>query len=61
MNHRALIERLQEPSTYAGLAAIVAALGVSEPLWAAISAFVAAGFGLAAIVLREKGGAPNAE
>lgn len=49
-----VIGRLREPSTYAGLAGLAAALGVAEPIYQAASAVVMAVAGLAAILLTEK-------
>jgi hypothetical protein len=54
----AILERLQEPSTYAGLAAFCAGcglLGLTEPEWNQVFGFIASLAGIAAIVLREKG------
>lgn len=48
-------ERLKEPSTYAGLAGVALALGVSEALYGALSAAIAALAGVVAIVLKERG------
>lgn len=50
-----IIERLAEPSTYAGFAAIFVGLGISAPAYAAISGAVAAICGAVAVVLKEKG------
>ena len=49
-----VLERLREPSTYAGLAGIAAALGVAQPLYQAVSAVIMAVAGLAAILLGEQ-------
>lgn len=49
-----VLNRLREPSTYAGLAGLAAAVGIAEPLYQAISAVVMAAAGLAAIFLSEK-------
>jgi hypothetical protein len=49
-----VLHRLREPSTYAGLAGLAAALGVAEPLYQAASAVVMALAGLAAVLLAEK-------
>lgn len=49
-----VLDRLREPSTYAGLAGIAAALGVAQPLYQAISAVIMAVAGLAAILLGEQ-------
>ena len=47
------LNRLKEPSTYAGLSGLALALGVSGDLYAAASSAVAAIAGLIAIVLAE--------
>jgi hypothetical protein len=50
-----VISRLKEPSTWAGIGALVLAItGVSEELWGAISAAGIAVAGVAAVVLSEK-------
>lgn len=51
------MNRLKEPSTWAGLAAAVSALG---PLWLSQPAVaaVAAALGAVAVLLREKGAQP---
>jgi hypothetical protein len=57
-----LVARLKEPSSYAGLGAVLAALGVHVDdalLQAAVQLLVAAG-GLAAVLLPEKSAAPAA-
>jgi hypothetical protein len=48
-----VLNRLREPSTYAGLAGLAAAVGIAEPLYQAISAVIMAAAGLAAIFLSE--------
>lgn len=49
-----VLHRLREPSTYAGLAGLAAALGVAEPLYQAGAAVVMAIAGLAAVLLGEQ-------
>jgi hypothetical protein len=49
-----ILNRLREPSTYAGFAGLAAAFGIAEPLYQAAAAVVMAVAGLAAIVLAEK-------
>ena len=49
-----VLNRLREPSTYAGFAGLAAAVGIAEPLYQAIAAVVMAVAGLAAIFLSEK-------
>jgi hypothetical protein len=51
--YEALINRLKEPSTYAGFSGIALALGVSAPLYSAVTTLVAAVAGLAAILMSE--------
>lgn len=48
-----ILARLKEPSTYAGFAGLAVALGVSAPLYTAITTAVAAVAGLLAILLGE--------
>lgn len=50
-----ILKRGQEPSTWAGFAGLAAAIGVSQPLYAAISGALVALFSLVAVVMREKG------
>lgn len=49
-----LLERLKEPSTYAGLSGIALALGVSSDLYNASAAVAAAVAGLVGVILSEK-------
>ena len=49
-----LVNRLKEPSTYAGVASLALALGRTDVQWEAISAAVAGLAGLAAVFLMEK-------
>ena len=49
-----LVNRLKEPSTYAGVASLALALGLTGVQWEAISAAVAGLAGLAAVFLMEK-------
>ena len=51
-----VLHRMREPSTYAGLAGLAAAVGIAEPLYQAISAVVMAAAGLAAVVMSEHKG-----
>lgn len=48
-----LIERLKEPSTFAGFAGLALAVGVSMPLYTAVSTAVAGVFGVLAVLKRE--------
>jgi len=49
-----VLNRLKEPSTYAGLSGLALALGVSGELYAAASAALAGIAGLIAVVLGER-------
>ena len=48
-----IIERLAEPSTYAGLSMLVALLGVGAEDWQTYSAALAGGFAVVAMLLKE--------
>jgi hypothetical protein len=48
-----IIERLKEPSTYAGFSTIAVAVGVSQPLYTAVAAVVAGVFGVIAVLKSE--------
>jgi hypothetical protein len=48
-----VLDRLREPSTYAGVAGLALALGLSDAHWAAISTAVAGLAGVAAVFLSE--------
>jgi hypothetical protein len=48
------LKMLSQPSTYAGFSAIALALGVSQPVYAAVSALAAAVFGVIAVVVDGK-------
>jgi hypothetical protein len=57
-----IIKRLQEPSTYAGIAAFLTSfglLGLTEPDWNQIFSAVAAIAGVIAIFVKEKASAPS--
>jgi hypothetical protein len=49
-----IVERLKEPSTWAGFAGLAAAVGISTPLYAGISAVGVAIAGLIAVLVSEK-------
>jgi hypothetical protein len=49
-----LLNRLKEPSTYAGFAGLALAFGLTDVQWGAVSALVAALAGAAAVFLAEK-------
>jgi hypothetical protein len=48
-----ILARLKEPSTYAGVAGLALAFGLSDVQWAAISTAVAGLAGVAAVFLSE--------
>lgn len=50
-----LFDRLKEPSTYAGFAALAAGIGISSDTYQAIAGALAAIFGVVSVVLKEKG------
>ncbi len=52
-----ILNRLREPSTYAGLAGLALALGISSEAWATISTAVAGIAGVIAMLLHDKPGA----
>ena len=49
-----IIDRLKEPSTYAGLAGLTAAMGLGAEDWQTVSMALAGIAGVIAILLREK-------
>lgn len=51
-----IIDRLKEPSTYAGLAGLAVALGISSEEWQTISMAIAGIAGVIAMLLHEKSG-----
>jgi hypothetical protein len=53
MNMTYFLNRLKEPSTYAGLAGLAVAIGLGDAAWAAISAIGVALFGALAVILPE--------
>jgi len=54
-----LLNRLKEPSTYAGFAGLALAFGLSATEWAAVSTAVAGLAGVAAVFLSEAPEAPS--
>jgi len=48
-----LVNRLKEPSTYAGFAGLALAFGLSDAKWAAVSTAVAGLAGVVAVFLSE--------
>lgn len=50
-----ILTRGKEPSTWAGFAGLAGAVGVSQPLFAAVSATLVGIFSVVAVVLSEKG------
>lgn len=49
-----LVQLFKEPSTYAGIAAIALAFGISEAQWATVSTVGAALAGIVAMLLPEQ-------
>ena len=49
-----ILDRLKEPSTYAGLSVIVLAFGVTSEQWETISTAIAAVAGLVSMILKER-------
>ena len=47
-------DRLKEPSTYAGLAGLAAAMGLGVEDWQTVSMALAGIFGVVAMIVREK-------
>ena len=54
---QAILSRLREPSTYAGIAAMLAAFGITVPsdLYQSIAGALTGVAGLVAVLLRERG------
>jgi hypothetical protein len=48
------LDRLKEPSTYAGLSGLMIAIGLSQEQWQLVSTALAALAGLAAMILKDK-------
>ena len=53
---RKILDRLKEPSTYAGFSGIALAIGLSSEEWNAVANLLAAVFGVLAVFMVEKGG-----
>jgi|TARA_R100000084_G_scaffold63884_1_gene27760 hypothetical protein len=49
-----ILDRLKEPSTYAGLSAIMIAFGVSSDQWTTISTALASVAAVISMILKEK-------
>lgn len=49
-----IVDRLKEPSTFAGLSGVALALGVSAPVYNAVSTIVAGVFGLIAVLKKDR-------
>ena len=49
-----LLERLKEPSTYAGLSGLMIAIGLSTEQWSVISTAIAGVAGIVAMILKDK-------
>ena len=58
MSKKQVFDRLSEPSTYAGLAVLVALFGVSAEEWQAYSTALASVFAVVAMVRGEVGKGP---
>ena len=52
-----IVDRLKEPSTYAGLAGLAAAFGLGAEDWQTVSMALAGIFGVIAMVVKEKSAA----
>lgn len=50
-----ILNRGREPSTWAGFAGLAAAVGVSQPLFSAVSAALVGIFSVVAVFLNERG------
>ncbi|MCG5240428.1 hypothetical protein [Azospirillum doebereinerae] len=50
-----ILRALSQPSTYAGLSGVAGAVGLSAPEFQAVASLLAALFGVAAMVLNERG------
>ena len=49
-----ILDRLKEPSTYAGLSGLMIAIGLSQEQWSMISTVLAGVAGLAAMLLKDR-------
>ncbi len=49
-----ILDRLKEPSTYAGLSGLMIAVGLSQEQWSMISTVLAGVAGLAAMFLKDR-------
>ena len=49
-----ILDRLKEPSTYAGLSGLMIAIGLSQEQWTMISTVLAVLAGLAAMFLKDR-------
>jgi hypothetical protein len=49
-----LLDRLKEPSTYAGLSGLMIAIGLSQDQWSIISTALAGVAGVLAMVLKDR-------
>ena len=49
-----ILDRLKEPSTYAGLSGLMIAIGLSQEEWTMISTVLAGLAGLAAMFLKDR-------
>lgn len=48
-----ILNRLREPSTYAGFSGLALALGISDTVWSAVAAAAAGVFGLIAVLVND--------
>ncbi len=49
-----ILDRLKEPSTYAGLSGLMIAVGLSAEQWSMVSTVLAGLAGLVAMILKDK-------
>jgi len=49
-----ILDRLSEPSSYAGFAALAGSIGVSAPMYQHVAAAAVGVFGLVAFIVHEK-------
>tara|TARA_R100001443_G_scaffold20068_1_gene31947 strand:- start:12645 stop:12806 length:162 start_codon:yes stop_codon:yes gene_type:complete len=49
-----ILDRLKEPSTYAGLSGLMLAVGLSQEQWSMISTVLAGVAGLVAMILKDR-------
>lgn len=49
-----VLERLKEPSTYAGLSGVAIAVGISDEMYTAVASLIAGVAGIVSILLAER-------